>query len=149
MKRRRSVRSVLVLAGLLLAMGVAGIALWQARFPLQALAVHVLYAYDEITPVQLKRLLDSGEPVTLLDVREPWEWNIAHLAGARLTPITHLEDYIGQLNPDDHIVLYCKQGVRSMRALKRLRAAGFRNLRSMAGGIDRWRADIDPSLPSY
>lgn len=149
MKKVSTFRSRLVLALVLLAVSLAAFALWRERYPLQALAVHVLYAGDEITPVELRRLLDSGAPVTLLDVREPWEWDIAHLSGARLTPITRLEEHIGRLNPDDHIVLYCKQGVRSMRALQRLRAAGFRNLRSLAGGIDRWRAEIDPALPAY
>jgi adenylyltransferase/sulfurtransferase len=144
-----SSRSKRVLFVLLLAASLAALALWQGRFHLEALAVHVLDAGDEIAPAELERMLDSGERVTLLDVREPWEWDIAHLAGARLTPVRRLEEYIGRLDPDDRIVLYCKQGVRSMRALKRLRTAGFRNLHSLAGGIDRWRAEIDPSLPAY
>jgi len=141
-------RRRIVAALCLLVLGLA-MAAWQARFELEALAVHTLYRSDEISPRELKALLDSGQPIALLDVREPWEWEIVRLPGARLTPITHFEDFVSSLDPQREIVLYCRQGVRSMRALKRLRAAGFQHVRSLAGGISRWATEIDPSLPRY
>jgi adenylyltransferase/sulfurtransferase len=148
MKNRRLRYSVSVVVIALL-IGVTALGLWRARYSVWALTVHLANSADEISPQELKGLLDSGQRITLLDVREPWEWRIARLPGARLTPITHLEATIGQLDPEQPIVLYCRQGVRSMSALKRLRAAGFKHLRSLAGGIDRWATEIDPSLPRY
>ena len=103
----------------------------------------------EFTGPELKRLLDGGRPITLLDVRELHEWEINRIAGARLTPLSQFEQYIPQLNKEDDIVLYCYKGKRSMTALQKLRQAGFKNLHSLAGGIDRWAQEVDPSLPRY
>jgi adenylyltransferase/sulfurtransferase len=147
--KRPEIRRRVFLAAAALVLAAGALAAQQTVSTSVARWAHPGVADDEIAPGELKRLLDGGEPVTLLDVREPWEWEIARLPGARLTPITHIEDFIGSLDPDDRIVLYCKQGGRSMRAIERLRAAGFKHLRSLAGGIDRWEAEVDPSLPRY
>ena len=102
-----------------------------------------------ITPPELKGLLDSGRPITLLDVREPHEWQIARIHQARLTPLSHFDEFIPKLNKEEEIYLYCYKGVRSLTALKQLHAEGFRKLHSLTGGIDRWAQEVDPKMPRY
>jgi sulfur-carrier protein adenylyltransferase/sulfurtransferase len=96
-----------------------------------------------------KKLLDSGKAVKLLDVREPHEWEIARINKAELTPLSQFESFIPKLNPNDDIYLYCYKGKRSMTALKKLQDAGFKNLHSLAGGIDKWATDVEPGMPRY
>jgi len=103
----------------------------------------------EVTAPELKAVLDSGRPVTLLDVREPHEWEIARIQGARLTPLSQFDAFIPQLNANDDIYLYCYKGKRSLTALNKLKEAGFKNLHSLAGGIDKWAVDVDPKMPRY
>lgn len=103
----------------------------------------------EVTAPELKRVLDSGKAITLLDVREPHEWEIARIGGARLTPLSQFESFIPQLKREDDIYLYCYKGKRSMTALKKLQDAGFKHLHSLAGGIDKWAVDVDPNMPRY
>ena len=103
----------------------------------------------EVTGAELKSVLDSGRAITLLDVREPHEWEIARIAGARLTPLSQFDSFIPQLKKDDDIYLYCYKGKRSMTALNKLKEAGFKNLHSLAGGIDKWAVEIDPKIPRY
>jgi adenylyltransferase/sulfurtransferase len=103
----------------------------------------------EIGPRALKAALDRGE-VALIDVREPHEWEIAHIEGARLIPLAELPQRLAELPLDGAIVLHCHLGVRSMRALEFLRdAAGFKRVQSLRGGIDAWSAEVDPSVPRY
>jgi adenylyltransferase/sulfurtransferase len=101
----------------------------------------------EVTGAELKHVLDLGRPITLLDVREPHEWEIARIERARLTPLSKFEEYIPELNPDEEIYLYCYKGKRSMTALQKLKERGFKHLKSLAGGIDRWSQEVDPSVP--
>jgi len=103
----------------------------------------------EISAPELKRILDTGQPITLLDVREPHEWDIARIAKARLTPLSSFETFIPELKPDEEIYLYCYKGKRSMTALQKLQERGFKRLKSLAGGIDRWSQEVDPSVPRY
>jgi len=103
----------------------------------------------EVDGAELKQVLDEGRPITLLDVREPHEWEIARIQGARLTPLSKFEEYIPELSPEEEIYLYCYKGKRSMTALQKLQAHGFKHLKSLAGGIDRWSQDVDPSVPRY
>ena len=98
---------------------------------------------------ELEEILDSGEEITLVDVRDQNEWDICHIEGARLMPVAELENYMPQLNREDDIYLYCYKGTRSMNALKKLHAEGFTKLKSLAGGIDRWAEIVDPSMPRY
>jgi adenylyltransferase/sulfurtransferase len=103
----------------------------------------------EITPTELAaRIRDGGHPV-LLDVREPHEWEIAHLEGATLIPQGNLLARMNELSTADEIVLYCRSGQRSARALTLLREAGFRRLKNLRGGINAWARTVDPSLPQY
>ena len=85
----------------------------------------------------------------IVDVREPHEWEIARIDGARLIPLASLESRIGELPADREIVVHCKAGGRSAQAVRRLRAAGFKRVWNLAGGIQRWSRDVDPSVPSY
>lgn len=103
----------------------------------------------EISSADLKRIIDSDQAVTLLDVREPHEWEINRIDPARLTPLSKFEQYIGELNPEDDIYIYCYKGKRSLTALKQLQERGFKNLHSLAGGIDQWAQDVDPKMPRY
>ena len=103
----------------------------------------------EISGPELKQVLDTGRPIQLLDVREPHEWQIARIDSAKLTPLSQFDDHISALNPEDEIYLYCYKGKRSMTALKKLQGRGFANLKSLAGGIDSWAEEVDPSMPRY
>ena len=104
----------------------------------------------EIADTDLKALLDSGAEVTLLDVREPLEYQAAHIAGSQLMPMGEVPARFNQeLDPDSHIVVVCHHGVRSLNVTAWLRQQGFENVQSLRGGIDRWAREIDSSIPLY
>jgi molybdopterin/thiamine biosynthesis adenylyltransferase/rhodanese-related sulfurtransferase len=103
----------------------------------------------DITPVDLESQLKSGEALTLVDVREPHELEISHIAGIRNIPLGRLAMRSQELDPQEEIVLICKAGVRSTRALHILLGAGFRKLRNLKGGMNAWVREIDPSQPIY
>jgi rhodanese-related sulfurtransferase len=104
----------------------------------------------EITPEDVKAKLDHGEPFTLLDVREPWEFETAHMAGAKLIPMGDIPSRGHQeLDPEDHIVVVCHHGVRSMNVTAWLRQQGFEKAQSMRGGIDAWSRRVDGTVPTY
>ena len=102
----------------------------------------------EIEPEELKRRLDSGEDILVLDVREPHEYEICNL-GARLIPLGQLAERVGELDPTLEIVAHCKGGVRSAKAVELLRNLGFHRVSSLAGGILRWSEKVDSSIPKY
>ncbi|MCS6783950.1 MAG: molybdopterin-synthase adenylyltransferase MoeB [Candidatus Caldarchaeum sp.] len=102
-----------------------------------------------ITPEELHSKLVRGEKVFLLDVREPVEYEICHLANAVLIPLSKLPERVHELSLTDEIVAYCHTGVRSGMAVKLLRDLGFRRVRNLAGGIDAWAERIDPEMPRY
>jgi adenylyltransferase/sulfurtransferase len=104
---------------------------------------------DEITAVELAAMLKRGEKFTLVDVREPDEWAICRIPGATLLPLSALPQRFGELAKDARIVLHCKAGKRSMKALQFLREQGYADLKSVRGGIDAWAADVDPTVPRY
>ena len=103
----------------------------------------------EVSAAQLKGVIESGRPITLLDVREPHEWEINRIEPARLTPLSQFEQFIPELDPNAEIYLYCYKGKRSLTALKQLQEKGFKHLHSLSGGIDQWAADVDPDMPRY
>ena len=104
----------------------------------------------EITPEEVKIKLDRGEGIALLDVREPWEFETAHMAGAKLLPMGDVPSRAHQeLNPEDHIVVICHHGVRSMNVTAWLRQQGFEKAQSMRGGIDAWSRRVDGNVPMY
>ncbi len=106
-------------------------------------------AGDEITAVELAAMLKRGETFALVDVREPDEWAICHIPGATLLPLSELPQRFGELPKDGRIVLHCKGGKRSMKALLFLREQGYADLKSVKGGINGWSTDVDPSVPKY
>lgn len=105
----------------------------------------------EISPAALALRLAHGKAgcVELIDVREPWEHAIVRLPGARLIPLGTLDHVMGDLDASRETVVYCHHGIRSLHAAERLRAAGFARVTSLAGGIERWGMDVDPTLPRY
>ena len=108
------------------------------------------YAGPEITAGELQREMDEkGSDLVLVDVREPHEWEIAHIGGARLIPLGQLPERLGELDGHSEIVTHCHHGVRSMRALEILKGAGFGKVRSLAGGIDAWAERVEPGMPRY
>ncbi|WP_186626878.1 adenylyltransferase/sulfurtransferase MoeZ [Rhodococcus sp. BP22] len=104
-----------------------------------------------ITPNELAVLLETGADVALIDVREPVEWDIVHIAGATLVPKGGIisGDALSSLPHDRRIVLHCKTGIRSAEALAVLKQAGFADAVHLQGGIIAWAGQIDPSLPIY
>lgn len=104
----------------------------------------------ELFPEDVKAMRDRGEPFTLLDVREPWEHQTAHIEGARLIPMGDVASRVHQeLDPEAHIVVYCHHGVRSMNVTNWLRQQGFDKAQSMSGGIEAWSRRVDPKVPRY
>jgi adenylyltransferase/sulfurtransferase len=102
----------------------------------------------EITPLELAERLRAGD-IDLIDVREPHEWDIAHIPGARLIPLGNLPAAVPSLDRTRDIVVQCRSGARSGRAVRLLQAAGFTRVRNLAGGILRWSDDVDPRIPKY
>ena len=109
-----------------------------------------LYEGPEITAEELRAELDvKGRDLDVIDVREPHEWEIAHIEGARLIPLNQLPERLGELNGHSEIVTHCHHGARSMKALEILKGAGFSKVRSLAGGIDTWAERVEPGLARY
>jgi sulfur-carrier protein adenylyltransferase/sulfurtransferase len=106
-------------------------------------------AVQTIVPAQLSALLSNGEPVTIIDVREPYEWNIARIPSARLMPLGTMPGAATSLDRDADIVVYCHHGARSEAAAYALLDAGFRRVRNLTGGIDRWSIEVDSTVPRY
>jgi adenylyltransferase/sulfurtransferase len=104
-----------------------------------------------ITAAELKELLDSGKSIELIDVREPAEWEIVSIPGAKLVPKDQIlrGDALAQLPQDRQIVMYCKTGVRSAETLAAVKSAGFADAVHVQGGVTAWVNQVDPSLPSY
>jgi adenylyltransferase/sulfurtransferase len=102
----------------------------------------------EISPREAKERLAAGG-VTLLDVRESLEHELVHLEGSRLIPIGELPGRLAELDSRDPIIAYCHHGHRSLQAVSLLRAAGFQGALSLAGGIEAWASELDPTLPRY
>ncbi len=103
----------------------------------------------EITPVEVSEWLHSDDPPFLLDVREPNEWEIGHLPDAMRISVNELQGRLNELDTAREMVVYCRSGVRSGRAVDMLRQAGFRKVKNMTGGILRWADEVDPSIPKY
>jgi adenylyltransferase/sulfurtransferase len=117
----------------------------------EAAEAATLDSIPSITATELSRRLESGDRITLVDEREPHEWEIGNLGGhgATLLPLGSLLDRMNELNTADEIVLYCRTGNRSAQALAQLRDAGFAKLWNLEGGLLAWSEDVDPSMPRY
>jgi sulfur-carrier protein adenylyltransferase/sulfurtransferase len=108
----------------------------------------VVTGVPEITPEELKRRLDAGEELFILDVREPHEYKICNLQGY-LIPLGELPKRVHELDSSREIVAHCRSGVRSGKAVEFLQQAGFRKVSNLAGGILAWSDKVDPSVPKY
>jgi adenylyltransferase/sulfurtransferase len=102
-----------------------------------------------IQPQRLKHLIDEGKNIVLLDVREQWEYQTVHLEGAKWIPLSELPQQAFKLNPYAETIVYCHRGMRSLDAAYLLQQLGFKRVKSLVGGIDRWAQEIDPSLQRY
>ena len=102
-----------------------------------------------ILPQALKQMMDEGKDFVLLDVREQYEYKMAHIEGTKLIPIGEIPHRATELNPYDEIVVYCHHGIRSLDATYLLQQIGFKHVSSLVGGIDRWSREIDPSVIQY
>jgi molybdopterin/thiamine biosynthesis adenylyltransferase/rhodanese-related sulfurtransferase len=103
----------------------------------------------EVEPQELAQELKHGRPIRMIDVREPHELEISHIDGADLIPLGSLATRLHELDSAQEIVLFCKSGSRSARALELLAGAGFRKVRNLRGGINAWAQQVDPSQPVY
>jgi len=103
----------------------------------------------EIAPRELSDRLRRGDVIDLIDVREPYEWRIARIEGARLIPLGRIGASAPEIARDRDVVLYCHHGARSQAAGEALVAQGFDRIWNLSGGIDRWSEEVDPSVPTY
>jgi molybdopterin/thiamine biosynthesis adenylyltransferase/rhodanese-related sulfurtransferase/molybdopterin converting factor small subunit len=117
----------------------------QAAEPVQETKVN----QGEIDPTEVKQKLDRGDKFVLIDVREPHEYRICSIPGAKLIPLGEFPKHVGEFDPQADIVIHCRSGVRSARACGILRQAGFQRVRNMVGGILAWSDKVDPSVPKY
>lgn len=125
--------------------------------PLDARGLPAGYAFKpdwEVTPRQVRQMLADGKPFILLDCRRLDEHQVARIHGSTLMPLDTIEKRADELEDDSGarstpIIVHCHHGVRSLRATAALRAMGFTDVKSMAGGIDLWSVDVDPGVPRY
>lgn len=104
----------------------------------------------EISVQEAARLLKTnGDNVWLIDVREPFEVATARIAGSEHIPMRQIPEHVGTLPKDKHLLIHCHHGGRSMRVTEYLRAQGYPAVTNIAGGIDAWSSEIDPTVPRY
>ena len=103
----------------------------------------------EITVKELKSKMDKKEKLTLVDVREPNEFQINRIPGAKLIPLGNIPERVHELDSADEIVVNCHFGGRSAKAVEFLQKMGFKKVKNLAGGIDAWSRDVDPKIPTY
>jgi adenylyltransferase/sulfurtransferase len=106
-------------------------------------------AVEEISAVELKRRVDAGEPLELIDVRDPHEFAICRIPGTRLVPLGSLLEHLHEFDSAKTYVVHCKSGVRSAKAIGQLRRAGFKRLLNLKGGVLAWSREVDPTVPTY
>jgi adenylyltransferase/sulfurtransferase len=113
--------------------------------------VPTLPLVPEIDVLELKRRHEGSEPFQLVDVRKPYEWRICNLheLGARLIPLDELADRLNELDPEAPLIVMCRSGARSARAVSYLRSLGYEDAYNLQGGILAWSRQIDPEVPVY
>ena len=104
--------------------------------------------YENITASGLKAKLDAGDRPVLLDVREPWEFELSRIEGSKLIPMSELGERITELDPGDETVVVCHHGYRSSYVTQALQRAGFENVLNLEGGLDAY-SFVDESVPPY
>jgi adenylyltransferase/sulfurtransferase len=103
----------------------------------------------EIAPGEVRKMMDEKKPFALIDVREPHEFQICRIPGSKLIPLGEVPKRMNELNSADEIVVYCRSGQRSARAVEFLMKSGFREIHNLRGGILAWSDQVDPSVPKY
>jgi adenylyltransferase/sulfurtransferase len=103
----------------------------------------------EVSVEELKKRMDDNEDFVLLDIREPFEYEICRLPGAKLIPMGEIPSHLNELEDEKDLIIYCHAGVRSLRVVMWLRQNGFTNAKNLTGGIDAWSCQIDPNVPRY
>jgi rhodanese-related sulfurtransferase len=106
-------------------------------------------SYQTITPSEYAGRAARGGRVRLIDVREPQEFELARVEGAELLPMSRFQEWAGALDPEEEIVFMCHHGIRSAQVCSVLAGSGFTKLYNLAGGIDRWSAEVDRAVPRY
>ena len=105
---------------------------------------------EEISATELKRLMDEGKDIQLIDVRQPDENAFARIEGSKLIPLGEIIRRMDEIDPNRQTVIHCKMGGRSARAIEALRNAGFKgDLKNLRGGITAWSNEVDPKIPKY
>ena len=105
---------------------------------------------EEIGAVELKKKFDDGDDFQLIDVRQPDEYAFAKIEGAKLVPLGEILRRMDELDPEKEVILHCKMGGRSARAIEALRTAGYTgSLKNLRGGITAWSNEVDPKVPKY
>jgi len=104
--------------------------------------------YQSITPSELKRRLDAGDSLVLLDVREPWEFETARIEGSKLIPLDEMPGRVSELDPAAETIVICHHGNRSAYMTQALQHSGFENVFNLQGGVDAYSRE-DPSVPRY
>lgn len=102
----------------------------------------------EITVEELKQMLDNGDDFQLIDVREPFEFEMVNI-GAQLIPMGTIPQHIADISTDKKVIIHCKSGARSGNIVQFLKSKGFDNVYNLKGGIFAWIDQIDPTLPKY
>lgn len=105
--------------------------------------------FKTIAPAELDRRLKRGDEITLVDVREPVEFEIARIEGADLLPLSRFNEWTNLLNPDEEIVVICHHGIRSAKVCSLLVQQGFEKVYNLVGGIDCWSLEVDAKVPRY
>jgi len=104
---------------------------------------------EQISPQELKARLDRKDPLVLLDVRQGWELQLCRLPGALHIPMEEIGFRAEELNPEDEIVVFCHQGIRSAAVAEYLRQLGFKRVVNLAGGLTAWAMTVDPTVRRY
>lgn len=109
------------------------------------------YISPEISPPEVKQMIDAGEPIILVDVRQPEEVEICHIEGAVNIPMMDVHERYKEISgdPNAQIVVFCHHGSRSMQVMHQLWGLGYQNCKNMSGGIHAWSLDVDPKVPRY
>ncbi len=103
----------------------------------------------QVHPQTLKERLDAGEALVIVDVRETWEYSLAHIPGSINFPLGELADCVMELDAEDEIIVCCHHGARSYEGAQILIESGFPRVANLIGGIDLWSCVVDPSIPRY
>jgi adenylyltransferase/sulfurtransferase len=103
----------------------------------------------QISAKEVHARMARGDKLLLVDVREPWEFDLCHIANAKLIPLGALRTNVNTLLDAEEVICYCHHGMRSLDAAVWLRQQGVESAKSMAGGIERWSVEVDPQVPRY